>query len=188
MATTPTIRSVPIDLDRRIGNLAARQHGVVARSQLADLGLSRGSIQTRMRRGWLRPVHRGVYAVGHHRITERGRWMAAVLAGGADPRQPRAVALSHWSAAALHGLMPRDRGTPEITATTARPSRSGLRVHRTSSLDGSMTTRDGIPCTTVARTLIDIAGSGNEAATTRAWSAAASRSLIRRPEDIYHKF
>lgn len=102
--------------------------------------------------------------------------MAAVLAAG-----PYAAALlSHGSAAALHGLLPwRDRSAVEITTGESRKSRPGLRVHRSRVLDGAATVRDGIPCTTVARTLVDVAGVGNAAAFERAWSTAASRRELR---------
>src|SRR4051794_5025834 len=83
--------------DRAIAVLAASQHGVVARAQLIAIGMRRGAIQLRLDAGRLHHVHRGVYAVGHRRLTLQGRWMAAVLAAG-----PGAV-LSHRSAAMLWG-------------------------------------------------------------------------------------
>lgn len=189
---TSTTRSVPEATDRQVGALASRQHGVVSREQLTSIGLSRSAIQARCRRGWLRRIHRGVYAVGHSDISQHGRWLAAVLAGGgADaptpalstrPHSAHRTVLSHWSAAALHGLLARDRGIPEITSTSSRHERPGIRVHRSRTLESSVATRDGIPCTTVGRTLIDIAGTGNEQAAQRTWSMASSRGLIRRSE------
>ncbi|HEY6771273.1 MAG TPA: type IV toxin-antitoxin system AbiEi family antitoxin domain-containing protein, partial [Solirubrobacterales bacterium] len=65
-----------------IARLAANQHGVVTTAQLEDAGLSRGRISERAAAGGLHPLHRGVYAVGHSRLSERGRWMAAVLSCG----------------------------------------------------------------------------------------------------------
>lgn len=183
-------RSITAAVDRRIGNLADRQHGVVGRAQLEAIGLGRSAVLGRIQRGWLRPVHRGVYAVGHSRLSDRGRWIAGVLAGGgviganeppSSPTKHLAV-LSHRSAAALHGLMPGNRRVVEITTTTPRPSRVDLRVHRTTLIEGSVTVREGIPCTTVARTLIDIAATENELAARRAWANAVSRNLVRRAE------
>ncbi|MFA4929412.1 MAG: type IV toxin-antitoxin system AbiEi family antitoxin domain-containing protein [Patulibacter sp.] len=201
--------SVAPEVDRRVGDLAATQHGVVARRQLLALGLSGDAVDVRARRGWLRPVHRGVYAVGREDLVDRGRWMAAVLASGArvwlpastrtvEQRQPAfsgsaswtgddapgpVVLLSHHSAAALHGLLPaRDRRAVEITTASSRKPRPGIRSHRSRQVDGAATVRDGIPCTTVARTLVDVAASGNAAAFERAWSSAASRRLLRRAE------
>src|SRR5258708_1957313 len=82
-------------LDRAVAALAARQHGVVSRRQLLDMGTGRRAIDLRIERGWLHRVHRGVYAVGHPQITREGHWLAAVLACGSD------AVLSHRSAAAL---------------------------------------------------------------------------------------
>lgn len=195
-------------IDRRIGDLASRQFGVVSRPQLVQLGVTRSALLTRMRHGWLRPVHRGVYAVGHPQLEQRGQWMAAILAGGGPGRtvvvgrdvrravlaagdsgqaDAATVALSHRSAAALHGLgAARPSDAVEITTVTPRASRERLRVYRTCSLEGSTTVRDGITCTTVARTLVDLAAIEGAEATDRRWSTAASRNLIR-PTDIRHE-
>jgi predicted transcriptional regulator of viral defense system len=107
-------KSAPASVDGAIARLAERQHGVVARAQLLEIGLGGAAIDKRAARGRLHRLHRGVYAVGHPVLTARGRWMAAVLACG-----PGAV-LSHLSAAALHGF---DR-TPGPTSTSrSRPDR-----------------------------------------------------------------
>ena len=76
----------------RLAALAGRQHGMVSTWQLRAAGLGRGAIADGVQRGWLHPYHRGVYAVGHARVTLKGRWWAAVLATGG--------VLSHRSAAA----------------------------------------------------------------------------------------
>jgi predicted transcriptional regulator of viral defense system len=76
------------------------QHGVVATWQLLALGLTMGSIRARVANGRLHRVHRGVYAVGHRRLTVKGRMMAAVLACGPD------AVLSHRSAISLWELRP----------------------------------------------------------------------------------
>src|SRR3954470_21640887 len=95
--------------DRVIADVARRQHGVVARWQLLDLGIGEYAVRHRLRAGRLHAVFPGVYAVGHRRLTRRGHWMAAALACG-----PAAV-LSHRTAAALHGVLwPRD-GWPHVT-------------------------------------------------------------------------
>ena len=97
--------------------------------------------------------YRGVYAVGHPRISREGRWLAAVLACG-----PEAV-LSHRSAAALWGIRPQSSGPIEVTvpATSGRSKRPGLLIHRSTCLDPSDTTRtQGIPVTTAARTISDL--------------------------------
>jgi very-short-patch-repair endonuclease len=135
-----------------IGRLAERQHGLVSVAQLQSLGLGRAAVSKRTQYGRLTRIHRGVYAVGHRRLTMHGHWMAAVLAYG-----PRAV-LSHRSAAGLHGIRPDNRPNTDITlpSPSARP-RSGIDVHRSTTLvPADVTEVDGIPCTSLARTLLDL--------------------------------
>jgi predicted transcriptional regulator of viral defense system len=136
--------------DALIAELAGRQHGVVARWQLLALGLGHGAIDHRVARGLLHAVHRGVYAVGHAALSRHGVWMAAVLAAG-----PNAV-LSHRSAAALWGI--RDGGGRDVDVTMARDrKRPGIRAHRAALAADEITIEDGIPVTTPARTLLDLA-------------------------------
>ena len=133
--------------------LVRRQHGVVARWQLLELGYSPKAIEHRIARGRLHPVARGVYAVGRPQLTRHGEWMAAVLACG-----DRAV-LSHSSAAALWGIRPDRRGPCEVSIPAAARRRPhGITVHRRKALaDADVTVRRHIPVTTPVATLIDIA-------------------------------
>jgi hypothetical protein len=85
-------------VDEAIAALATRQHGVVSRAQLLDLGVGAGAIKHRAGLGRLRPLHRGVYAVGHRALRREAWWMAAVLAAGPG------AALSYRSAAELWGI------------------------------------------------------------------------------------
>jgi hypothetical protein len=143
------------DPDRRIGALATEQHGVVARRQLAALGLTPQHIAYRIDIGRLVRIYRGVYAVGHPRLTREGRWMGAVLTCG-----PQAV-LSHADAAAHWELMP-GRGVLIDVTTPVRsgrqPDRRRIRLHRIGTLTShEVTVHDAIPVTTPARTLLDLA-------------------------------
>ncbi len=138
-------------LDAQIAKLAERQHGVVARRQLVALGAGRRAIEGRLRLGRLHRLHHGVYAVGHRALTRRSRWAAAVLAGG-----PGAV-LSHRAAAALWGIRETSSGSIEITVTSKSRSRGAIRRHFAELPADEVTTRHGIPVTTVPRTLLDLA-------------------------------
>jgi predicted transcriptional regulator of viral defense system len=134
--------------------LATRQHGVASGAQLRELGMGTEAIQSWTRRGRLHPVHRGVYAVGRPLLTVDGSWMAAVLACG-----PAAV-VSHRTAAALLGIRNSSSALVEVTAPRSRGrSRAGIRVHSGATLEPrDAATVRGIPCTSVARTLLDLAG------------------------------
>src|SRR3954451_21441186 len=95
--------------ERAIAALAGRQHGVIARWQLVELGLTARAIQYRLSVGRLHLVHRCVYAVGHWNLGAKGRWLAAVLACG-----PYAV-LSHRSAGRLWRIA--DAASPQVDVT-----------------------------------------------------------------------
>ncbi len=140
--------------DRELARLAARQHGVVSRIQLRAAGLGDGAIGHRVRAGRLHPIHRAVYAVGHPLLSDRGRFLAAVLACGDG------AVLSHRSAAALWGIQPLAPRAVDVTipVQSGRSQRRGVTVHRTRRLPPSEVRRkDGIPVTSPARTLVDLA-------------------------------
>jgi very-short-patch-repair endonuclease len=144
----------PPPRDARLAALARRQHGVVSLAQLLDLGLSLKGIAERVRTGRLHRIHRGVYAVSPAPLRVEGYWLAAVLACG-----PGAV-LSHRSAAELWELRPSAATTIDVTVPSraGRAKRRGIKVHRSSRLAPEETlVRDGIPVTTVARTVLDLA-------------------------------
>jgi very-short-patch-repair endonuclease len=137
-------------VDADIAALATRQYGVVSRAQLIEIGLSTDAIDRRVARGWLRPIYRGVYAVGHERIPREARWLAAVLAAASG------AALSHRAAASLWGIRPYS-GRPQVTVPPGARVRPGVIARRSSLQPDEITEERGIPVTTVARTLIDLA-------------------------------
>jgi very-short-patch-repair endonuclease len=142
----------PQPLERAIGELAARQHGVVATRQLCALGVTSQAVSLRARNGRMHRVHRGVYAVGHPPLTARGHWMAAVLACG-----PGSV-LRHNSAAALWGLRQSSARLIDVTTRRTGRARSGIRIHRPRTLrPDETTTENRIPVTAPARTILDLA-------------------------------
>ena len=165
-----------------IARLAEAQHNVLSLVQLNALGLGKAAVAKRAARGRLHRIHRGVYAVGHGRLTREGHWMAAVLAYG-----PSAV-LSHRSAAALWGLRPDNRATTDVSlpSRSAR-SRPGIDVHMTVTLTAAdITRRDGIPCTALARTLLDLAEAVDRRGIERAIEQAEVLRLfdLRAVEDV----
>jgi len=153
-------------VDAVIAALAERQHGVVARRQLVALGLSRREIERRIEQGRLHLLHAGVYAVGHRVLSPHGRWMAAVLAAGPD------AVLSHRSAAALWGLRATSRTRIEVTAPRDLRPRKGLHPHCAVLPDDERTVHEGIPVTTPARTLLDLAAVIDRQALDRALNEA----------------
>jgi very-short-patch-repair endonuclease len=121
--------------------------------QLRTLGYPGSAVHRMVKHGRLHRLHRGVYAVGHNCLTRKGRWMAAVIACGSD------AVLSHRHAAALHELRPMPAGPIDVTGPGhSRRKVERVRFHAARRLHQQDVTKvDGIPVTTVARTLLDLA-------------------------------
>lgn len=161
--------------DQALAELARRQHGVVARWQLLKLGLSRRAISGRRQRGVLSEVFLGVYVFGARRITEKGRWMAALLAAG------EGATLSHRSAARLWRLLPARAGGIEITCSAGRiVRRNGIASHQLAVRDDERLEHDGIPVTSPCRTIFDLAAIAATAELERAFHEAEVRQLADR--------
>jgi len=171
------------DEDRAIAELARGQHGHVSRAQLLRLAVSSDAIDRRVRGGRLHVVHRGVYSVGYRHTTQEGVWIAAVLAAGV-----RAV-LSHFSAAALWRLLTGGGPIADVTVARTRRPRPGIRFHRASLPFDELTVCNGIPVTSVARTIFDLAAvvrprqlvrAMNEADVQRLWGPLSLDDLLAR--------
>jgi very-short-patch-repair endonuclease len=141
-------------IDRAVAGLARRQEGMVSHAQLLAAELGRGAIELRLRNGRLHPYCRGVYSVGHTRLTARARLWAAVLACGG----PGAALLGYRAAAAPWDLTTMPSGPIDVITLRRSSSRNGIRVHRSKSLEPQDITHiDGLPLTTPTRTIIDLA-------------------------------
>jgi len=144
---------------------------VVARRHLVDRGLTPRAIDRRVEARRLHPIHRGVYAVGHRRLPPLGHVIAAVLACGPD-----AVA-SHSAAAALWGVRDALPSVIDVTAPRTLAGRRGIRVHRADLPPDERTTEAGIPTTTPARTLLDLAATSDRHELARALERAEAQRL-----------
>lgn len=162
---------------RVLARIAARQHGVVSRPQVLALGVDADFIDRSLRLGRLHRVHRGVYAVGHLSMTDRGRWMAAVLAAGGD------AVLSHLTAALLWKLIDRAGSLIHVLVPgRGDRRRSGLVIHRTRHLPPEHRFEiDGIPVTSIDRTLLDLAAMLTPGRLRYAVEAADRRGLLDVP-------
>ena len=142
------------DIEAMCRSLADRQFGVVARWQLPPSPALTKALSYRACTGRLVVVHFGVYAYGHDCLTANGHRMAAVLACG-----PTAV-LSHRSAGVMWELLTTRQRRIDVTVPgTSRMSRPRIHVHRTRDLPAvEITSVDGVPITSVARTICDLAG------------------------------
>ncbi len=165
-------RGRPGDLE--LGVLAGRQYGVVAHRQLVAIGLGRSAIQRRVSAGRLHRLHTGVYAVGHRSLTQRGTWMAAVLAGGPGALLGQRCAAAAWSLR---------RGAPTrvdvVVPGRSRRGMPGIALHLPRSIHPEdRAVIEGIPVTSVARTLVDLAEVLQPAELERAFEEAERLRLL----------
>jgi len=166
---SPAIRA-----ERYLQLWANRQRGLITYGQLIALGFSHSAIARRVALGRLHRIHRGVYAVGRRELSREGEFLAAVLALGDD------AALSHFAAAALWEFW-TGRTTPvDVILPRRTRSHQGIRVHGVHELPSTATTiHKGIPVTTPARTVLDLAGTMySERAFRRVTHEALARELV----------
>jgi hypothetical protein len=138
-------------VEQELARLAGSSHGVVTHAELLQADVTAAEIKYRLRTGALIREHRAVYRVGHRAPSLEARYLAAVRACGEH------AILSGCAAAHLLGLLRGSPPPPEVTAPTERRVR-GVRTRRSRRIDprDAMAWR-GIPVTTVARTLVDLA-------------------------------
>jgi very-short-patch-repair endonuclease len=167
---------VRVDPPPLIVGFAARQHGVVGRGQLLAAGVSRDLLDSWLRRGRLAPLHRGVYQASPI-LGPRAREVAAVLCCGPG------TLVSHLSAAAARGLVqPPEGGAPVavIVQSGRRAGGAGIVTHHCRPLPpDEWDLLDGVPTTTAARTLLDIALLVGTGELERALARAERGALVR---------
>jgi very-short-patch-repair endonuclease len=157
----------------RLWTLAERQHGVVTRRQLLELGFTKKAIQNRLVTGCLHRVLGGVYAVGRPQLTQHGRWMAAVLACGSE------AALASESAGMLWQLLPAVGREIHVAVPSAvRRNRRGIVAIRRTLAVGDVTRHQGIPVTSPVCTLIELASRLERAQLEAAINEADKRDLV----------
>jgi putative AbiEi antitoxin of type IV toxin-antitoxin system len=139
-------------VEQEMARIASGAHGVVTRVELLRAGVTEAEIKQRLRTGALLREHPGVYRVGHRAPSLEARYLAAVLACGDGAR------LSGRAAAHLLGLLKGVAPAPVVTARTQRRIK-GVQTRRSRRMHpNDAWTWRGIPITTVARTLVDVAG------------------------------
>jgi very-short-patch-repair endonuclease len=140
---------------------------------MLDLGYTRQTIGVWAQEGKLHRIYRGVYAVGHQALTWDGRLLAAVLAN--EP----AVA-SHWTAAWISGLLRTRPGTFHLTAPSRRHRKRLVVVHYARLDPEDHAVVDGIPVTSPARTVLDLAPDRSRRDLDRLMNRAEERELLDR--------
>jgi plasmid stabilization system protein ParE len=154
-------------MDAALRQFAIAQEDLVAAWQLLGAGWTRRKVEHHIAANGWRVIHRGVYALTQAPLTQRQLWIAATLTAP-DTFLSYASAGGCWAFRSYEGSI-------QIVTRHGRggPRRQGnLLVCRSSVLDGDTTTHQGVPITTAARTLIDLAPHVGEKATRRAFREA----------------
>lgn len=139
---------------QRVADLATTQGGAVSLDQLHDAGVSTRNASHHASDGRLHRIHRGVYTVGHRAISRHTHLRAAVLACG------EGAVVSHGTAAAFHGLWDKFPALIDVTVPVEAGRKiDGVRCRRCRYPEPEeVEVRYGVAVTTVARTLVDLAG------------------------------
>ena len=136
--------------EKSVRELAGRQHGLVRRSQLIEMGATDREIGWRAE-GRIEVVHPGVYYVDSTPHTWRTQVLAAVFAAGPDALASHRCAALLWELDAIYGR------TIEVTVPYVEsPSPAGCILHRTRRPNPA-SLFEAIPITSPERALFDIA-------------------------------
>ena len=147
-------------VDKALGNrnkrrppeavIAARQYGLVTAKQLNVAGVDRAAITRRVQAGRLFRVGRGVYAVGHTALSRQGQFLRQVMIAG------EGAALSHEACAELWEVRRWRASLIDVVVPRDRRARRSVQIHRTTLHPDDVTVHKGIPCTTIARLVVDL--------------------------------
>ncbi|MGH2670262.1 MAG: type IV toxin-antitoxin system AbiEi family antitoxin domain-containing protein, partial [bacterium] len=169
-------RSGQLAFDARVASLAAAQYGAFSRRQAAELGATKNAIRHRIDVGrWEHAAPPHVFRLAGAPTTWRQVLMVACLAWGVG------AVISHRTAAALWGLAGFAPGRVELTVPRRRERKAPGVVHRNALSAPDVTILDGIPVTTPARTLIDVASAATREAMEEAVDDALRRGLVSIP-------
>ena len=155
-----------------------RQHGLISRKQALAVGMTAHQIKKRLRTGrWARAA-RGVYRHAVWPSTRLSRLLAGCMACDA--------LASHRSAAALHGIDGYELDRVELVVPWERkPAIEGVKLHRTTQIELTKPAmRQGVPCTGVGRTVLDLASVVSRERLVRAIDSVLRDGLLR-PADLY---
>jgi hypothetical protein len=148
-------------VEQVIARIAGLQHGIATWAEMLAAGVSEKEVRHRVRIGLLIRVHRGVYSVGHRPLTVEAWYMAAVKACGDG------AVLCGRAAAYLLGILKSPSPPPPEVATRNQRRIDGLVTRRLKLNRRDVTRHKGIPCTSPARTLVDLAADTDDDAFAR---------------------
>jgi hypothetical protein len=160
--------------------LVELQSGIVSRSQAHSCGLNDDMIEYRLESGRWRPIHRGIYFVFGGPLSRAAVFWAVVLRAGPG------AALSHQSAAELHGMISQHRGPVHVTVPIGRhpgPIRGAV-VHRSARIRAATHPAQLPPRTRVEETVVDLTQSAASLDEAYNWICRALGARLTTPERL----
>lgn len=144
-----------------LAELGSEQHGLVTTARAGEFGVTPVDLKRLTDHGYVTRLRRGVYALPSATDGPLQELRAAWLGAGgqaAPGASPPDTVVSHLSAAAVHGMgevLPRHH---EFTSPRRRQTtHDDVRFHRADLTRGEVREVDGLPVTTLNRTLLDLA-------------------------------
>lgn len=158
--------------------IAENQAGYFTATQAGKVGLSWERLSSNVKTGRFLRVAHGVYRLANFPDSGFEDLFVAWLKTGPNS------AISYESALSIYDLSDVLPGEAHVTVPrTASRRRKGIRLHTNQLSPDEIITREGLPVTTVARTISDLAASNlPEEQVSQAIQEALSRGLITREE------
>jgi predicted transcriptional regulator of viral defense system len=139
--------------------LAEEQDGLFTSREARSLGIQ-DSVLVRLRqRGRLERMSRGVYRIAHYPAERLAQYREAVLWAQAS-NGPERIALSHETALLLYGISDvnpaRVNLTVPVSARMRRVHPKWIELHRANLATEDIQLHEGMPVTTVERSILDV--------------------------------
>lgn len=146
-----------------LASLAAENDGLVTADRARQAGLTDSVLARLVQRGRIERISRGVYRIPYFSPDRFSQYREAVLWAKAN-RGPDRVAISHTTALAAYNISdanPRSiHLTVPKTARLRRQKPKGIVIHREDLGPDAVTIHEGVPLTSVSRTVADLLNSG----------------------------
>jgi len=140
--------------------LAEEHDGLLTSKEARALGI-RDSVLVRLaQRGRLERMTRGVYRIAHYPTDRFAQYREAVLWAQASHHGPERIALSHETALLLYGIS--DVNPSRVSLTVPKSARlrrkhpEWIMIHRADLTAEQVSQHEGIPVTTVERSIMDV--------------------------------
>jgi predicted transcriptional regulator of viral defense system len=140
--------------------LAEENEGFFTSKEARDLGIQDSVLARLAQRGRLERMSRGVYRVAHFPTDRLAQYREAVLWAQANHHGPERIALSHETAMLIYGISDLNPSRVHLTvpksARFRRERPDWITIHQADLTDKEVGQHEGIPVTTVARSILDV--------------------------------